>query len=171
MLIISLEYTPVTLIILCIICFNACSNHTTFKLQSQRTRIQITQFVAFISDTPVTFKQSQSHLTYNDNVDPKQGYNHAKFERSCFNGVPRKEKKHSLRCVVLFVCFVFQMRKYVHYLPWICVLIKKKWYIHGLPDMLNNPIKFQLNCMRTWEFQLKLFDTPVTLKYEQGHWK
>ena len=24
------------------------------------------------------------------NVDPKQGYNHAKFETSCFNGVQKK---------------------------------------------------------------------------------
>ena len=48
------------------------------------------QFSVNISDTPVTFKQSQGHQTYNDNVDIKQGYNHAKFERSCFNGVQEK---------------------------------------------------------------------------------
>ena len=28
--------------------------------------------------------------TYTDNADPKQGYNHAKFERSCFNGAWEK---------------------------------------------------------------------------------
>ena len=44
----------------------------------------------YISDTPVTLKQSQGHKTYNDNVDPKQGYNYAKLERSCFNGVKDK---------------------------------------------------------------------------------
>ena len=38
----------------------------------------------------MTFKQNQGHQTYNDNVDPKQGYNHAKFERACFNGVWEK---------------------------------------------------------------------------------
>ena len=44
------------------------------------------QFAVYISDKPVTLKR-QGHQTYNDNVDPKQGYNHAKFERSCFTGV------------------------------------------------------------------------------------
>ena len=68
-----------------------------FKLQ--RTRIQNMQFAVYISDTPVTLKQSQGHQTYNDNVDPKQGYNHAKFERSCFNGVQKKP-----------TCFFFQTR-------------------------------------------------------------
>ena len=38
------------------------------------TRIQIMQFAVSISDTPVTVKQNQGHQTYNDNVDPKQGY-------------------------------------------------------------------------------------------------
>ena len=45
------------------------------------------QFAVYISDTSVTLKQSKGHQTYNDNVDPKQGYNRAKFERSCFNSV------------------------------------------------------------------------------------
>ena len=67
---------------------NVCSNHTTFKLQ--RTRIQNKQFAAYISDTPVTLKQSKPHQTWNDNVDPTQGYNYAKFERSHNNGVREK---------------------------------------------------------------------------------
>ena len=70
--------------------FNVCGNHTTFKLK--RTRIQTTKVAVYISNTPVIFKQSQGHQTYNDNVDPQQGYNHAKFERSCFNGVREKAK-------------------------------------------------------------------------------
>ena len=45
----------------------------------------------YISDTPVTFKQSQGHQLQNDNVDPKQGYNRPQFERSCFNGVQEKD--------------------------------------------------------------------------------
>ena len=65
--------------------FKVSNNHTTFKLQ--RTRKQTTQFAVYISDTPVTLKESQGHQTYNENVHPKQGYNNAKFERSCFNGV------------------------------------------------------------------------------------
>ena len=35
----------------------------------------------------MTLKQGDGPKTLNENVDPKQGYNHAKFERSCFNGV------------------------------------------------------------------------------------
>ena len=42
------------------------------------------------SDTPVTLKQSHSHQTYNENVVPEQGHNHAKFERSRFNSVRGK---------------------------------------------------------------------------------
>ena len=45
------------------------------------------RFAVYISDTPVTFKQDQVHQTQNDNVDPKQGYNSAKFERSHYSGV------------------------------------------------------------------------------------
>ena len=37
----------------------------------------------------MTLKQSQAYQTYNDNVDPKQGY-HAQFERSWFNGIREK---------------------------------------------------------------------------------
>ena len=48
------------------------------------------QFVVYIFDTPVTLKQGQGHETYNDNVDPKQGYNHGKSERSFFNGIQEK---------------------------------------------------------------------------------
>ena len=59
-----------------------------FKLQ--RTRIQNVQFAVYISDTPVTLRQSQGHKTYNENVDPEQGYNYAKFERSRFNSVREK---------------------------------------------------------------------------------
>ena len=60
-------------------------------LKPQRTKIQNMKFALCISDTPVTLIQCQDHQTYNDHVDPKQGYSCAKFERSCFNlGVPEK---------------------------------------------------------------------------------
>ena len=65
--------------------FDVCSNHRTFKLQG--TRIQNTQFAVYVSDMLMTLKQNQGHEVYNDNVDTKQSYNHAKFERFCFNGV------------------------------------------------------------------------------------
>ena len=48
------------------------------------------QFAVYISDPSVTVIQNQGHGTKNDNVDPKQGYNHAKCERFCFNGVQEK---------------------------------------------------------------------------------
>ena len=48
------------------------------------------QFAVNMSTTPVTLKQSQGHQTQNGNIDPKQGYNHAKFETSCYNGVQEK---------------------------------------------------------------------------------
>ena len=53
-----------------------------FKLQ----RTIHTQSAIYISDTHVTLKQSQGHQTYNENVDSKQGYDHAKFHRACFHG-------------------------------------------------------------------------------------
>ena len=33
---------------------------------------------------------SQGHQIYIGNVDPKQGYNYAKFEKACFSGVQEK---------------------------------------------------------------------------------
>ena len=54
------------------------------------TRIQNTHFALYISDKRVTLKQSQCYQTYSDNVNPKQGYNHAKFERCCFDGIQEK---------------------------------------------------------------------------------
>ena len=55
----------------------------------------------------MTLKQSQGYQTPNENVDPKQIYNHEKFERSCFNSVWEKGN----------VKVSFQKRKYVSYLP------------------------------------------------------
>ena len=46
---------------------------------------------------------------------------------------------------------------------------KKQWYIHDLLNVPNNPTKFQLNQIRTSNFELKT-DTAVTLKC-QGHQK
>ena len=38
----------------------------------------------------MTLKQSQGHQTYNDTLDPEQGYSHAKFERSRVNMSQKK---------------------------------------------------------------------------------
>ena len=55
------------------------------------------QFAVHISDTSPTLKQSEGHQTKNDNVDPKQGYNHAKFKSSCFNAVQKKREKNYVK--------------------------------------------------------------------------
>ena len=52
----------------------------------------------------MTLIQSQGHQSYNENVDPEQDYTHAKFERSCSNGVRKKTKQ-------------FFLQKNVSYLP------------------------------------------------------
>ena len=41
--------------------------------------------------TPVTFKQVQGNETWYELVDPKQDYNHAKFEKLQFNSVKKRE--------------------------------------------------------------------------------
>ena len=38
------------------------------------------------------------------------------------------------------------------------------WHIHDLLDVINNRGKFQLNRMRTYNFQIKRFDIGVTFK-------
>ena len=57
----------------------------------------------FIFLTPVTLK----HQTDKDSVHSKQGSNHEKFERSCFNGIGEKAN----------VKVYFNTRKYVFHLP------------------------------------------------------
>ena len=115
------------------------------------------QFAVYISDTPVTLKQSQGHQTYNENGDPKQTYDQVKFQRSCFNCVQEKANVKSF----------FQTRKYVNYLPWTCAKVKKKKIVvsYDLLNIVNNCTKFQHNLIKTYIFQFKVFDTAVTLKY------
>ena len=48
------------------------------------------QSAVYISDTPVTLTLSQGHHIYDENIDPMQGYNQAKFEKSHFNSVWEK---------------------------------------------------------------------------------
>ena len=63
----------------------------------------------------MTLKQSQGHQTHNKNVDPKQSYNHAKFERFFLMVF---EEEPTLN--------IFQRRKYVNYLPWTYAKKKQK---------------------------------------------
>ena len=60
-----------------------------------------------MSDTTVIFKHGQGHQTENDNVDAKHAYNHAKFERFCFNGVREKANVNCFLFVCLFVSLFF----------------------------------------------------------------
>ena len=75
------------------------------------------QSTVYISDTSLTLKQSQGYPTQNDNVDPKQGYNYAKFKRSCFNGV---QEKVDLIFGNMSIISLEHVQKI------------KKWYIHDL---------------------------------------
>ena len=75
------------------------------------------------------------------------------------------EKKATLRgCFVLFsneeTCQSTPLNMFKN---------QKLWYVHDLLDVINNRTKFQLNQIRTELFQLKLFDTAVILKHNQGH--
>ena len=73
-----------------------------YRGQESKTPISL-QF----SDIPVTLKQSQGHQPQNNKV---VGYNHEKFERSCFNSVRERKKKKKK------VIFLFKQGN-VNYLP------------------------------------------------------
>ena len=63
----------------------------------------------------MTLKQGESQQTWYELVDPKQGYNHAKFERPPLNSVcPKGDIKA-----------FYQIRKQVNYLPSVCEKVKK----------------------------------------------
>ena len=50
----------------------------------------IKRFAAHDSDIHVILKYGQGHQTWCDLLDPKQGYNHAKFDRHLLNSVCQK---------------------------------------------------------------------------------
>ena len=81
----------------------------------------------YISDTPLTLKQSQSNQTENDKVDPKQGYKHAMLDRSCFNDV---RKKANVKSFFKRGSTSITSLKHVR-------TSKRGWYIHDLLDALN----------------------------------
>ena len=80
----------------------------------------------------MTFKQSQGHQTNNQNVAPLEGYNQAKFEKSCINGVQKKP---------MLKGFFFFKSGNVNYLPWTCEKIKNN-------DNLLDLIVQSLNLIR-----------------------
>ena len=48
------------------------------------------RFAVYNSNIPVTLKQGQSHKIWYELVDPKQAYNHTKFEKPHFDSVREK---------------------------------------------------------------------------------
>ena len=72
-------------------------------------------------------------------------------------------KQCPLKCQHESFC---QIRKHINDPPGICAKVKNTGvYIHYLLDLLQNPTKFQLVLIKTQNFQLKLFNIAVTLKY------
>ena len=51
------------------------------------------QFAVYDSDTSLILNQGQGHQTWYELVDPKQGYNNAKFENLCLKTVSEKANK------------------------------------------------------------------------------
>ena len=68
----------------------------------------------------------------------RASYNHAKFEKSNFNGVHEKANVKG-----------FSNEKISQLSPWNMCDHKKKGYIHDRLDVLNNPMKILLDQIRT----------------------
>ena len=94
-------------------------------------------------------------------LDPEQGYNHAQFERPPLYSVRQKSNVKvsviSENTSIISLEYVQQYKIMVYSFAYLTY-----WTIQT---------KFPLNWIRTQNVQLKLFDTAVTLKYGQGHWK
>ena len=121
--------------------------YVTMKQPLSGTQFFKTQFADYVFDTPGILKQG--HQSWYELVDPKQGSNHTKFERSCF------------KCPTILIFFFLSNKQMSN--------ISLEWHIHDLVDVISMHTKFHLNQIRTLNFQLKLLDTAVTLKYAQGH--
>ena len=82
------------------------------------------------------WKQSQKSSTLKENVDPEQGYNHAKFERYCLNSDQKKKGNFK----VFFKWGTMSIIPLEHL--W-------KSDSHDLTDVINNWTKFPLNQIGT----------------------
>ena len=78
----------------------------------------------------MTLKQGQGHQTWHEFVDPKQGYNNAKFEKPRFNSVREKANNKDLSNQETSES-------------------QKQWYIHDLLDTLNYLTEFKFNKRET----------------------
>ena len=102
----------------------------------------------------MTLKQSQGPQTYNENVNPKQGYNQAHFSRSCFNDVHKNKT------------FFFFSNKEISQLSPFNVYEKKekkKWYTKDLLD--KSKVVQSSNLIRQEQkFQVETVDTAMIFK-------
>ena len=102
-----------------------------------------THYAVYVSDTPVTLKQSQSHQSWNESVNPNQSYNHAKFKRPPLNSAQEKENVTFLSNQGTCQSSPLSMCK-----------SKNLWYIHDLVNIIKShkvltKIRriFSLNCL------------------------
>ena len=117
---------------------NVCSNHTTFKLQ--RTRTQNMLCAVYISDKPVTLTKVIKPRKQNDNVEPSTVITMQSFKDLALR---LSEKKPMLKVL-------FRNNEELHqFSPLNMHDHQKRWYIPDLLDVLDNPMKSQLNRIRT----------------------
>ena len=83
----------------------------------------------------MTLKQSQGHQTYNDNVDPKQSYSHAKFADLALM-ISKKKPMSFFKCINMSVISFEHVEEF---------FILKLEFIYDILD----GTKFQLNQIRT----------------------
>ena len=135
---------------------NLCCNHAPFELQW--TRITAVLKVVIIESMSASSlfimvrdrrQESKTHnlkLKFLTRLSPwnkikviksKQGYNRAKFKRSCFNAARENAN------------FFFSKWTNVPFISLDHVWSSKRWYVHNLLEVLNNYLKFQLNQMKT----------------------
>ena len=77
--------TLVTQSILCLIFFLYAKAIQRLNCSGQESKKK--KFAVYDSAVPATLKQGQGHQTWNELVDPKQGYNNAKCEKPHLNNV------------------------------------------------------------------------------------
>ena len=107
--------------------FNVSQNRKTYKNLKK-------QFAVYDSETSVTLKQGQGDQIRYELVNPKHGYDDAKFAKPCLNSV--RERANNKKFL--------SNQETCQLSPLNTCESKKYWYIHDLLDVLNNPESFNL---------------------------
>ena len=107
-LVMPLRYTPITQSILCLIFMMSVATIPPYSGQESKNNL------LFMILTYLWPWKGQGHKIWYELLDPKQGYNHAKFEWPTSTSVCQKANLKSF-------C---QIRKHINYLPWICANVK-----------------------------------------------